>query len=188
MGSANSVAPIILSPAVTPIHETLKQFSESKRHNLQQDAFRKRQSEIERQVQEITEQRRIADIKLQQQLAEQEQKKQQREQERIEEEKSLVENKEQEKLERVELQKQKMREMVERQKSDGMETECSTMAVTRREPGGVGGAGCSISPCPTSVRGLKPYRPLGGTDVYYVESTTDDTMSITTVESTHAGM
>ena len=38
------------------------------------------------------------------------------------------------------------------------------------------------------VSGLKPYRPAGSNDVYYVEVPNDDAVSVTTIESTHTGM
>ncbi len=34
---------------------------------------------------------------------------------------------------------------------------------------------------------LRVFRPAGSTEVYYVESGVDDNMSVTTMESTHAG-
>ena len=180
------MSPAIMSPAVTPIHETLKQFNESKRHNLQQDAFKRRQAEIERQVQEITEQRRLADKKLQQQLAEQNQKKIQR--------KSEVEEKE--RNDSRLSGKQRMKELIERQQTENVvpqnappqnAAQRNTASEGHPERSTVSPSSGRLSPALTSSRGLKPYRPIGGTDVYYVESNVDDAVSVTTVESTHTG-
>ena len=64
---------VVFSELASPEPPALEGFEGSSRIALQQEAFKKRQAEIERQVQEITEQRRQADLRLKQQLELQEQ-------------------------------------------------------------------------------------------------------------------